>query len=274
MKLIYLLSWLAFDSFVLMFAILFGAIPGKWYKWKTIQLQFAFATFSFITGTLSCIIAKSNEEYLQEISTLYNFSFLMIFEYFYIAAFFASLFRFITCIKTTAGLPNEYIYLHSSEYQISNKLEYTLGDLIYMPNVTAYAIAENSIIIFTGARPEKEIDAGFICKKIGDKVYECLSYIDLDKEHKIKKIINHVINCFIVTIFLLIPLLEQYTDIVHITTGNVDMLYSLYESVVLFLLGSLGCKFFSGVRGFGKVLYYLFIVMIIFSLYYLIKFFR
>ncbi len=274
MNLIYLLSCLAFDSLVFLFAIIFGAIPGKWYRWKTQQLQFVFAVISFVAGTISCVIAKISEEKLLEINTLYTFSFLSIFEILYTIVFLATLCRFITCIKTTAGLPNEYIYLQGSEYTISNKLEYTLGNLIYMPNVKAYAIAENYTILFSGARPEREIDAGFICKKIGNKTYECLSYIDLDKAYRIKRIINYGINCFVILVFLLVPVLVQYTDIIFITTGNVDAFYSLYEFVVLFLLGSLGCKLFTKVKGFGKVLYYLFLVMIIFSLYYLIIFFR
>ena len=274
MKLIYLLSCLAFDSLVFLFAVILGAIPGKWYRWKTQQLQFVFAIISFVAGTISCIIAKINEEYLLEINTLYTFSFLIIFEVLYTIVFVATLFRLITCIKTTAGLPNEYIYLQGSEYKILNRFEYTLGNLIYMPNVKAYAIAENYTILFSGARPEKEIDAGFICKKIGNKTYECLSYIDLDKEYRIKRIINYGINCFVILVFLLVPLLVQYTDIIFITTGNVDAFYPLYEFVVLFLLGSLGFKLFTKVKGFGKILYYLSLVMIIFSLYYLIKFFR
>lgn len=274
MDLIYLLSCLAFDSLVILFAVLFGAIPGKWYRWKTQQLQFVFASISFFAGMLSCIFAKINEEYLLEINTLYTFSFLIIFEVLYAIVFLATLFRLITCVKTNGGLPNEYIYLRGYEYQLSNKLEYTLGNLIYMPNVKAYAIAENYTIIFSGARPEKEIDAGFICKKIGNKTYECLSYIDLNKEFRIKRIINKGINYLVILVFILVPLIVQYTDIAFIDTGNVDEFYSLYEFVVLFLLGSLGCRLFAKIKGFGKILHYLFFVMIIFSIYYFIKFFR
>lgn len=274
MNLIYLSSFLAFDSLVILFSVLFGAIPGRWYRWKTEQLQFVFATISFLSGMLSCILAKNNEESLLEINTLYTFSFLLVFEALYTIVFLATLYKLITCVKTNGGLQNEYIYLRGSEYQLSNKLEYTIGNLIYMPNVKACAVAENYTIVFSGPRPKKEIDAGFICKKIGDKTYECLSYINLEKEHRIKRIINYGINCFIILVFLLVPLLVQYTDIVFMATGNVDEFYSLYRFVMLFLLGSLGSKLFANIKGFGKILYYLFWVMIINSIYYLIKFFR
>lgn len=270
MNLIYLLSCLAFDSLVLAFAVGFGAIPGKWYKLKTKQIQFIFLTISFVVGIISCIIAKINEEYLLEINTLYTFDYLMIWQVLYTIAFVGALFG----IKKTAGLPTEYIYLQGSEYKISTSLEYTLSDLTYMPNVKTYAITENYTILFSGARPEKEIDACFICKQIGNKTYECFSYIDLDKEYRIKRIINYGFNCCVILVFLLVPLLIQYTDIIFITTRNVDAFYPLYEFVVLFLLGSLGFKLFTKVKGFGKILYYLSLVMIIFSLYYLIKFFR
>lgn len=237
-------------------------------------IAICFCNYFIFLGTLSCIVAKINEAYLHEINTVYTFSFLIIFEILYAIVFFASLTKFIACVKTNAVSPNEYIFLRGIEYQISNKLEYTLGNLIYMPNVKAYAIAKNHTIIFSGARPEKEIDAGFICKKIGDKTYDCLSYIDLDKRFSVKRIIGYVINCFVLIVFWSIPFLIQYTDSVFMATGNVDELYPLYEFVVLFLLGSLGCKLFTKVKGFGKILYYLFLIMIIFSLYYLIKFFR
>ena len=191
------------------------------------------------------------------------------FEVLYAIAFFGTLYR----LKTSRDLPNEYIRLQSSEYQLSNKLEYTLGNLIYMPHVEAYAIAENCIIIFSGARPEKEIDAEFICKKIDDRVYECLSYIDLNEEFSIKRIINNGINCLIVFVFMLVPLIVQYTDITVMATGLTHEFDSLFSFVVLFLLGTLFCKLFQNTKGFGKILYCLSFVMIILSIYYLIEFF-
>lgn len=65
----------------------------------------------------------------------------------------------------------------------------------------------------------------------------------------------------------------HYIDTVRIVIGNVDMFYPLFESIVLFLLGSLGYKLFSGVKGFGKILCCLFIIMVMFSFNSLIEFF-
>lgn len=271
MNLIYLLSHLAFDSIVIMFAIIFGAIPGKWYKKKIDQLQLVFATISFLSGTLSCILAKINEEFLLEINTLYTFSFLLLIEYFYIVTFLASIYK----IKTKNRIGNyQNIQLRSSEYQLSNELEYTIGDsMIYMPNVKTCAVTENYIIVFPGPRPEKEIDADFLCEKIGDKTYACQAYTILEKEHKIKRIINYGINCFIVLTFLSIPLLFQHMDTTFMTTGNTDEFDFLFRFVMLFLFGALSNKLFKNTKGFGKILYYLSIVMIILSINPIIKFF-
>lgn len=267
MSLIYLLSGLAFDSLVIMFAFLFGAIPGGWYKRKILQLQLFLSSFSFFTGALSCIFAKINEEYLLEINTLHKFSFLRTWQVLYAIAFFGTLYK----LKKIGGLSTECIRLKNTEYQISNKLEYTLGDsIIYMPNVKSCAIAKNCTILFSGARPEKEIDAEFICKKIDDKVYECLSYIDLNEKFSIKRIINSGINCLIVFVFMLIPLIVQYMDITAMTTGPTtpedDPLYNLFGSVVTFLLGALFCKLFKNIKEVvGKILYWLGVVMVILS---------
>lgn len=272
LHLIYLLSFLSFNSLVLIFAFLFGAIPGNWYKRKLPQLQFIFATISFLSGGLNCIIALINDAYLNEINTLYTFSFLIILEPLYAFAFFASIYKLVKRRQTNKVLPDEYIFLRGSEYQITNKLEYTLSNLIYMPNVQSYAIAKDYTIIFSGARPEKEIDAKFICKKIGDKAYDCLSYIDLDKRFSLKRIFNHIVNCFILIVSLSIPFLIHYTDSALMATGNVDELYPLYVFVILFLLGTLECKLFRGIKGFSKIFYYLALIMVIFSFGYLIQF--
>lgn len=266
MGLIYLLSLLAFDSLVIMFAFLFGAIPGGWYKRKLPQLQLFLSSFSFSAGALSCIFAKINEEYLLEINTLHKFYFLMILQFLYAIAFFGTLYK----LKTIGSLSTECIRLQASEYQLSSDLEYYTRGSTYMPIVKTYAIAENCIIIFPGARPEKEIDAEFICKKIDDKVYECLSYIDLNKEFSVKRIVDNGINCLIVFVFMLIPLVVQYMDITVMTTGPTtpedDPLYNLFGSVVTFLLGALFCKLFKNIKEVGgKIFYWLGVVMVILS---------
>lgn len=263
MGLVYLLSGLAFDSLVIMFAFLFGAIPGGWYKRKLAQLQLFLSSFSFFTGALSCIFAKINEEYSLETNTLYTCSFLMILQVLYAIAFFGTLYK----LKTSEDFPNERICLKASEYQLSNDLEYDTSGSTYLAKVKAYAIAENCIIIFSGARPEKEIDADFICKKIDDKVYECLSYIDLNEEFSIKRIINSGINCLIVFVFMLIPLIVQYMDITFMATGSTipkdGPLSNLFSFTVTFLLGALFCKLFKNIKGFGRILYWLGVVMVV-----------
>lgn len=269
MEITYLLSIVAFDSIVIIFAVLFGAIPGNWYKWRIEPIQVLFAVSAFLTGTICCIWTKINEEQLIAINSLYTFSFQLGFEVLYLIILLASLFRFGTYLKTKRELPNRYIKLNNSEYKITNKLEYTLGNLIYMPNVKAYAIARDMTIVFSGSRPKEEIDAGFICKKIGDGIYECLSYVDLRKSHTIKSIINTLINCLIIIVAFIVPVVIALMDATFINTGNVDSLYNVFEFLVLFLLGSIGSKLFANVNGFGKLLYFLFIAMTIISFYYL-----
>ncbi len=138
-----------------------------------------------------------------------------------------------------------------------------------MPIVKTYAIAENCIILFPGARPEKAIDAEFICKKIDDKVYECLSYIDLNEKFSIKRIIDNGINCLIVFVPMLIPPVIQYSDIAVMATGPFtpgdDPLSNLFRFVVLFVLGAVFCKLFKAVKGTGRIFYCLGFVMVIIS---------
>lgn len=266
MSLIYLLSSLAFNSLVIMFAFICGAIPGGWYKRKILQLQLFLSSFSFFTGALSCIFAKINEEYLQGIHTLYTCSFLMILQVLYAIAFFATLYR----LKTSGDFLTECIRLQASEYQLSSDLEYDTSGSTYLANVKTYAIAENCIILFPGARPEKEIDAEFICKKIDDKVYECLSYIDLNEKFSIKRIIDNSINCLIVLVAMSIPLIVQYGDITVMATGPTapedDPLYNLFSFAVTFLLGALFCKLFKNIKGAGKIFYWLGVVIVVITI--------
>ena len=274
MIMIYTLSTIAFDSLILLFCVLFNGIPGKWYRWHTVQLQLLLSVISLLFGTNGLILSKSNEKLLIDRNSLFATSLQSVLTILYLIVFIASVYRYIEFRKTKAELPNKYFMFCQGDYKIVNELNYTLGNLIFIPNIKAYAVYGTTTIIFSGRHPSEEIDAGFICKKIGDNVYECLSYIDLEKQTFVKRVIQRILNVLMIVTVLCAPILVAYTDYVFMLEKNVDNLYSLYEFVVLFLLGSLGCNLFGKTKGFGKALYCLFIIMIMISMYYLLIFFR
>ncbi len=272
MIMIYALSIVSFDIMVLLFCFLFNAFPGKWYRWHTVELQFFLSMVSLFTGICGWCLSKKNEAMLIEKNSLFTASFQSISMVIYLVVFVASVYRFFGFRKTGTKLPNKYFRIDKKDYKIVNELNYTLGNLIFIPNTTAYAIFGASTIIFSGAHPSKEIDAGFICKKIGNNVYECISYIDFEKQDFIKRALKGLVNTLVIVVFLCVPILVAYTDYVFILEHNVDDLYSLYEFVVLFLLGSLGHNLFANTKGLGKILYWFFFIMRLFSIFYLFIF--
>ncbi|HHT97311.1 MAG TPA: hypothetical protein GXZ90_05400 [Clostridiales bacterium] len=282
---IYIQFVVAFDLIVLMFLIIFNVLPGKWYKWHTIQLQLILSTASFVSGLSGYVLSIYHRNYIQEVNSLFYDSFLSIFSLFYFMVFILSIYRYITVNKAQKNLQHKYIELSKSEYKIFNELNYTLenkislenkhvlDDLVYLPNVSSYAVYGEKLILFPGARPLQEIDAGFVCVQIKDNVYECISYIDKSKGKSFNKIVNKFITFMTSCLLLLAPVLLTYTDYVYIKGGSVENIYNLHFFNVMFISGSLGSKLFYKVKG-GKWLYWLCISSIILSNYYLVVYFK
>lgn len=273
MNSIYVLSILAFDSAVLVFAFLFNVIPGRWYVWRIEKIQLMLASFSLVTNIVGSVIAIIYDSYLLNIGSLYTYDFHTTVGGFYVILLFCSIYKYISFVKREKKEPRKYIELRDTDYKLTSELNFTLGNQIYMPNVQTYAVTKDEVILFSGARPEKEINAGFICNKLGDKVYECISYCPLEKKHTKKSVINRIHSFSIVFVFMLLPVVVAYLDICKRETGNVNNLYKLFESTVCFGLGSIGCKLFSGTKGFGKYLYILGMIMISSSFVGLLRFF-
>lgn len=271
---IYIQFIVAFDLLVALFFVVFNVFPGKWYRWHTVQLQFILSMLSFIIGLSGYILSIYNRNYIQEINSLFSDSFLSIFLAFYFMVFISSIYRYISINKNQNDLPYEYIELSKSQYKIVNELEYSLGNLAYMPNVNSYAVCEKMTIVFSSARPLREIDAGFVCRQIGDDVYECLSYIDKSKEKSFHKIINKTISFISNCLFLLMPVLLTYTDYIFSKGRDIENIYNLYVFSIMFTFGALGSKLFYNSKGLGKWLYWLCISSLILSNYYLFIYFR
>lgn len=271
MNSIYVLSILAFDSAVLMFAFLFNVILVKWYIWRMEKIQLMLASFSLMTCIAGSVIAIIYDSYLLNVGSVYTFDFHMTGVIFYCILLFCSIYKYISCIKRKKKEPRKYIELRDTDYKLTS--EFTWGNHIHMATVRTYAVTKDAVILFPSVRPKKEINAGFICNKLGDKVYECVAYLPLEKKHTIKSVINRIHTFSVVFVCMLLPVIVAYMDLCKRETGEVNNIYILFGSFMCYVFGSLACKHFSGTKGFGKYLYVLGMIMISSSFVALLSFF-
>ncbi|SDB39982.1 hypothetical protein SAMN02910298_01949 [Pseudobutyrivibrio sp. YE44] len=135
---------------------------------------------------------------------------------------------------------------------------------IYMPNVKRFAVCDNCIIVFSTVGPTSEVDAEFVCRKISDNQYECISFYEKSESKSLVSIISATMGYLIFFIAILEAML--ITIIGHIFEDESFHLFTikLCGGSGIILLGLICIKLFSRTRGFIKFLFVPFGALMIF----------
>ena len=168
----------------------------------------------------------------------------------YALIFASSVYKYVVFRKND-GNNRVSIELRKEDYTLKKDFDLVLGDYIYMPNVQSYCEFEDGIILFTATAPEKNMDAEFVCKKVKDRVYECV-YFDSVNESDFR------ISGKVLTIIAFILAAVDVILMVHwiAYSENREFLGELIECISIFDFGFGLSKLLKGAEGVGSKFMY------------------
>ena len=251
--LIHALVIAADESMIIMFGCLFNVFPGRWYRQHIINVQIFLASLTLTLGVSSGLLAVINDEMFKE-RTAFTWDLQSPILFVYTLLFICSAIRFWEYKKRKEEV--QVLRIYKDDYKIARELDDGIGNGVETTNVSTVAILDTSIIIFPGAHPNEAVDADFICRKIGDNVYECLSYIALERHISLRSILNGAETALIMGWSFLLPVLLVYIDYADRMGRKVDL--EICGPAIFYIFGAGLRKLLRGVDGLFAKFFYLF----------------
>ena len=251
MFLVTIMTIIACELVVLMFAFAMHVIPLKEYVKKISKIQLFLSIVATLLGVFVYFYLKTNYSSGIFSKSKWNTELAGLFVFGYCLCLVCSFFRFFSEKKDKYN--EETFRLMADEYKIVKEFNFTMGDYIYMPNVKAYCEFGKGIMIFTGRMPEHEVDGVFKCRMVKDGIYECLSYEVLTNDYK--KIIVSQISISALFILLVIDVALFIMWISQMPGFNMVFIARLVKSLSFSLFGAAAFNLYKGAKGiFAKLM--------------------
>ena len=251
--LMYILIIVAWECLVIMYGCLFNVFPGRWYRWHIINVQIFLSSLTFTLGVSSRLLAVINDEIFKE-RTAFTGDLQGPILFVNALLFSCSVIRFWEYKKRKEEV--QVLRIYKDDYKIVKELDDGIGNSVETTNVSTIAILDTSIIIFPGAHPDEAVDADFVCRKIGDNVYECLSYVALERHISLRSIINGAETALLMGWNFLLPVLLVYIDYADRMGKEVDL--EICGPAIIYTLGAATRKLLRGEDGLFARFFYLF----------------
>ncbi|MCR4996779.1 MAG: hypothetical protein K6A61_05695 [Butyrivibrio sp.] len=256
MFIVTVLTIIAWECIVAMFAFLLHVIPLKNYYKNIVKVQLFLSSSALILGLFVHYYVKMNYDsgifYGSKWDDRGEPEMVILFLTFFIC----SLIHFVADKKNSRNKIETFV-LRADEYKIVKDVEY-----LYMPTVKNYCEFDRGIIAFSGNMPNREIDGTFTCRMVKDGIYECFEYKALSGENnklsflRIKQIIIWLLGAIDV---VLVGIWISQAPQMHI-----DVVTRFLPGLSLILFGTMLIEILKGNKGlFPKI-------MIAFSIFFII----
>ncbi|SDB39868.1 hypothetical protein SAMN02910298_01941 [Pseudobutyrivibrio sp. YE44] len=252
---------LVFEILIFTFAVLFEVFPGNKYKVHKHEIQLLNAIIMMVTATIIVTISKVFPEALIEKNILLQTDVILPFWGIFGIIFLCSVYKYLDVKKNSGNIC--LFELKKYEYKLQTKFDLTIGDYVYMPNVSCVADCGSFIIVFSTVRPATEVDAFFICKQIKDNQFECITFKEDVSEFHIRKVMASIGTWMM----LLLSMIESVLMILighRFVDKEINMVIQRLSGFIgLMILGLLCIILFKNVQGVIKYLFVTFGVVIL-----------
>ena len=251
---------IAFGELLVLFVlVVFEVLPGNNYKKHIHQIQLVISMIGTAIVLIDILVMYFNPQLVWATNDLMDIEAFKYILFIHVIILVSSAYKYRSIIKN--GNSNVEFTLKKEEYTLSNEFDFSFGN-VSIPNIKRVAICNDFIIIFGGRAPTREVDAKYICRKIGEKQYECLSFETLD-EKTIWDILSQIGTVSLVIIFSILPILfvgyghKWSNPDIRTFIGNIN------THLFLVGFGLITIKLFKSVNGITKYIFLLFGFMVI-----------
>ena len=245
MLIVTILTIIACELVVLMFAFILHVIPLKNYTEKMSKIQLSLSIVATLLGVFVYFYLKTNYSSGVFDKSKWDTELAKLFIFGYCWCLVASSLRFF--YEKKAEYTEETFRLMADEYKIVKEFNLTMGDYMYMPNVKAYCEFGKGIMVFTGRMPEHEVDGVFKCRMLKDGIYECLSYEVATNDYKKISLSNIIISVLFVLLAIDVALLIIWIS--QIPGFNMGGIAHFVKSLSFFLFGAALFNLYKGAKG-------------------------